>query len=338
MRALARVGSAALLLAGALAAPAWASRAPKFEITVTPAPAQVTFSAANLASKAAYQVSILNRGPNPFKDVTFKVTSAVQGAVASAPFFEATGQACAATDAPKLNVLCSVGIVDPGTTKSFVVVFDAPIAGTGIRVDWLSNFQEVATGYNGASTQTQLTGSALTGLTAPDPNAVRSYVPSTGATLFTGVNGIPTSSDKWTTTVTVPSAAIAQVIEDTDANSCSADYNVCVRSTLTIPGTFAHLTIKLRRDVSTLNPCANINNAVLRYEPGAYDGNGVFVPTGALVDIPKCSTLPGGVPNASQPRCVASRIAYTKKNAPSSSLIGDWEFVLKALENGRISW
>lgn len=326
------------LVACAMAMPAWAGRLAKVEVTVTPAPAQVTFSQAGLASRAAYQVSILNRGLNPIKDVSFKATSLVQGASASAPYFEATGQACAKTAAPGLAIQCAVGVVAAGTTKSFVVVFDAPASGSSIKLSWLANFTEVPDGYNNASTLTALSGAALTTLSAPDPNAVRSYVPSSGGTLFTGLTGIPTTSDKWTTTVTVPSAAIAQVVEDTDPNSCSPDYKVCVRSTLTIPGTFAHLTIKLRRDASTLNPCADIRNAVLRYEPGAFDANGVFVAGGPPVDIPKCAALPGGMPNASHPRCVDSRIAYTKKNAPNASLVGDWEFVLKALENGRISW
>lgn len=327
----------ALLLGGAALA-----GSPKVDVDVVAVPASVTYSLPTatppLASRAAYQVKIKNESRHVLNHVRFVAATTVEGAVATAAFVEASGLACETTNAEQTSINCPVGQLGSGASASFVLVFDAPAAGTGIKLGWTAYYGEGQRDRQHASHGDTQYGQVVTALTAPDPSAVRSYVPSSGATLYTGSTGVPTKSDPWTTSVTVPKAAVAEVVEDADPNSCSPDYTVCVRSTLTIPGSFDHLTITLRRDASTLRSCANIANAVLRYEPGAYNAAGVFVPSGSPVDIVKCDLLPGRMPNASYPRCVDSRIAFTKKNAPNPQLVGDWQFVLKALENGRISW
>lgn len=337
-------GLLAVGIALTAAMPALAA-SPTVEITVVPVPTVVSYARPSatppLVTRAAYEIRIVNQSTNTINDVRFLATSSVLGATATAPFAEAIGMSCQATDTAKLNVLCSIGQLRGGgganATASFVLVFNAPPAGSSIQLNWTAAYGEGlgdSTGANHVDTQT---GNVATTLGTPTATDVRSYVPTGGATLFTGLTGVASSADPWTTVITVPSFAKAEVLEDLDANSCSPDYVICVRSTLTIPGSFSYLLVKLRRDVSTLKAGAKIANAVLRYQPGSYV-EGVFVPSGTPVDIVSCDLLPGRVPNASTRRCVDYRLEYTKKNSPSADYVGDWEFGLKALENGRVSW
>jgi len=342
--ALKRWGRRAALgvLLGSAASAALAGN-PKIDIAVTAAPASVTFSrpAASppFVSRAAYEVRITNSGKNTVNSVEFTATSLVQAGAAGAvaPFVEATGATCVATDTAKLAISCDIGKMKSGTSVAFTVVFEAPASGSNIKLGWITYYGEGKRDSKYAAHCDTQTGSVLTALTAPSPNAASSYL-ATNTTLFTGETGIPTKTDQWVTLVKTPRATTAQVVEDINPESCSSVYNLCVRSTLTLPGQFDYLTITLRRDASTIRSCSQIINAILRYEPGAYNTAGVFVPSGPPVDIPSCDLLPNRMPNASYPRCIDSRIAYTKKNTAVSGLWGDWEFVIKALENGRISW
>ncbi|MGA0612025.1 hypothetical protein [Caldimonas sp. KR1-144] len=345
-RATARGVRHGLLLAMGLcgALPALAA-SPTVDISVVPVPATVSYSRPSatppLVTRAAYEVRIVNQSTNTINDVRFLATSQVIGATASAPFAEAIGASCQATDAAKLSVSCSLGQLRGGggadATTSFVLVFNAPPAGSSISLAWTAAYGEGLGDSTGASHVDTQTGSAATLLGTPTATDVRSYIPTAGAKIFTGLNGIATPGDPWTTTVVVPAFAKAEVVEDLDANSCAPDLLICVRSTLTIPGSFNYLLVTLRRDVSTLKPGAKIANAVLRYQPGSVI-NGEFVPSGTPVDIVACDLLPGRVPNATTRRCVDYRLEYTKKNSPSADYLGDWEFGLKALENGRVSW
>lgn len=318
---------------------------PTVDISVVPVPTVVSYSRPSatppLVTRAAYEVRVVNRSTNVINDVKLVARTQVAGASATAPFSVAIGMGCQTTAAGPTEVLCSIGQLrgggGPTATASFVVVFDAPPAGSSIDLAWTLAYGEGLGDSTGASHVDTQTGSASTALGTPTAVDVRSYVPPTGATLFTGLTGVATAADPWTTTVTVPAFARAEVFEDLDANSCSADLLLCVRSTLAIPGSFNYLLLTLRRDVSTLAPRAKIANAVLRYQPGTYV-EGVFTPTGTPVDIVSCDLLPGRVPNATTHRCIDYRREYTKKNAPTPDYVGDWEFGLKALDNGRISW
>ena len=100
---------------------------------------------------------------------------------------------------------------------------------------------------------------------------------------------------------------------------------ICVTSDLTIPGTFGYLEITLRRDASTIKSGAKIANAVLYYE----DTPGNF---------PQLADCQPGQPNATVKHCLASRLAYTKKNSPTPDYVGDWQFVVKGAVNGRVRW
>jgi hypothetical protein len=131
-----------------------------------------------------------------------------------------------------------------------------------------------------------------------------------------------------------------------------------------MPGTFDFLTIILRRDRTTLMSSggghghsghgnghdkghgnghddddrysgqSSIDNAIVRYYPDDDPNH-----PDRFIIVPNCSVVPGGLPTAKNP-CIASRKAYPvpKKGKPSgvpSSLEGDWEFVIHAIDNGR---
>ncbi|HSV69018.1 MAG TPA: hypothetical protein VLI72_02810 [Methylibium sp.] len=332
---------AALALAWvASASPAWAG-SPAIEVLVSPVPQIVTRSRPEalpaLPTRAAYEVTLTNRSSNVINELRFVASTTVQGAATTAPFAESIGFACSATGPTATS--CSFGkLLGKGDQRRFVLVFNAPTAGNTITLNWTASYGEGSKDSTGASHRDTQTGSALTTLGTPIATEVKSYVATSGGTLFTGQTGVATFGDPWTTTVQVPSFARAEVLETTSPQSCSAEYKVCVTSTLTIPGSFAYLSIVLRRDVSTLQTGANIANAVLRYEPGTTDASGNFVPSGPPLDIVSCDLLPERLPNAANRRCLDYRRVYGITNSPTIDWKGDWEFGLRALENGRISF
>jgi hypothetical protein len=193
-----------------------------------------------------------------------------------------------------------------------------------------------------------------TPLAAPDSSSVSTFVPAGGATLFTGTGGgVATKADPWTTTVTIPTSAPgtpAQILETTSAVTCAPNLLTCNTSNLTIPGTFANMVITLRRDVSTIAKHADIASARVQYtNPGHPAGPSFHVQY--PLEVPSCSdtTYAVSLPVSGIP-CIASRTAYPskgdddderdkKKRPPPvvtpAGFEGDWEFVIKAVDNGR---
>ena len=171
-------------------------------------------------------------------------------------------------------------------------------------------------------------------ITATSPDVATSfntYVPVGTFTFFTGTTGKAslTNSNQWTTTVTIPATdpTTANVAQSQDQQSCSPDLLTCNVSTLTIPGQFASLTITLRRDASTIKSGAKIQNAVIttrRFRsasPATIPTTFRFAPT-----CPEACHI-----GQSMHGCAK---AYTKKNTSDPEFLGDWEFVIHALDNG----
>lgn len=331
-RFIARIAALALLpLTGvALAAD------PNVVVSVSAAPPTVTFSrpfaTPALPTYAAYTVTIANNGTNTLNNVVFTGSTAValvNGPAASAPFFQSDGLACQTTNAGPPSIACPIGQLRAGgDSRSFTVLFSAPVQGTlpapadKVNFSWAFNYAEGPNDNPGAAHQDTQTGVTSTSLGTPTDSQVKSFVPAGGATIFTGLSGVATAADPWTTTVAIPSLAEATVVESVLPQSCSADLLVCNASELTIPGTFAQLVITLRRDKSTIKPGAKISNAEITY---AHDGVN-FTP------VQSCDLTGGPAPGVP---CLASRKAYTKKNAPNAEWIGDWEFIIFALDNGQ---
>lgn len=329
----ARLAAAALLLSiSGLASAA----DPNVVVSVTAAPSTVTFSRPSaspaLPTYAAYTVTIANNGNNTLNNVVFTGTTAValvNGPAASAPFFQSSGLACQTTSAGTASIACPIGQLRAGgDSRTFTVLFNAPVQGTlpaptdAVNFSWTFNYAEGPNDNPGAAHQDTQFGTTVTALGTPTDSQVRSFVPAGGATIFTGLSGVATAADPWTTTVTIPSLAEATVVESLLLQSCSADLLTCNASDLTIPGSFAQLVITLRRDKTTIKPGAKINNAEVTY---AQDGVN-FTP------LQSCDVTGGPAPGVP---CLAARKAYTKKNAPSAEWIGDWEFIIFALDNGQ---
>lgn len=336
-------------LSSALGASAVFAGSPDVTVVVKALPTVVSYARPQatppLNTHAAYAVTITNLSTNVINSVRFSATATALTDGETATFKESIGLNCSGMGGTTVD--CPIGQMrGGGDSASFVLVFEAPIAAESplpadrIDLAWKTSYGESNNDASGAAHTDTQTGTVATLLGTPTNTEVRAYVPSEGALLFTGPSGVATASDPWTTTVNVPTSGRAGVVEAQSLDSCSADYLVCVTSTLDIPGSFAapYLAITLRRDASTIKKGAKIANATLSHQAGAYDVAGNFIATGAPADLVSCDLLPGRVPNATHKRCIDYRTVYTKKTAPTPDFEGDWEFGLRALENGRIAW
>jgi hypothetical protein len=353
---------------------------PNVAITVTPIPATVNLRVGASTTQAAYRVDIVNNSTNVLNSVGFEASTRIDPAASPAgtKYVEDNSAQCGLAAGSQTRITCNFGQLRGArqggqNSAGFIVVFEAPSAGTKLFLDWKATYQEGATDNNGSSSPTNdsQVGSAVTTLVtsaAVDDKKLRSYfAASTGALLFTssGVPSGPPSPDGWTTTVKIPTGVPGevQIVEDSDANSCSPVLPLCLRSAVSVPGSFLDptpgdadvrfLVLTLRRDASTIPSGAKIGNAPLLYEPGSLDANGVFQPSfpgdpAFPVTLKLCSALSGGAPSlppagtppalaAQQKRCIKSFQAYPKNKAPAG-LEGDWEWVIWAIENGRISF
>jgi hypothetical protein len=225
---------------------------------------------------------------------------------------------------------CSIGqLRGGGGSSSFVVIFQAPTEGASVDFAW-TNYYSEGSNDNGAHTDTN-SGTTSTTLGTPIATELKTYVPPTGGTFFTGSTGVATLSDTWTTTVNVPSSAKAEVIESTLPSTCAPNLLTCEVSTLTIPGIFPKLIIKLRRDASTIAKSAKISSARIHYSNPTTPDPRITYPYELL---PCTDTTWGPLPQVGIP-CLNKRTEYTKRTAPTPDWEGDWEFEIWALDNGK---
>jgi hypothetical protein len=337
-----RVGAIAVLSGMGLSAQA-ASLA---SLEVVALPDSVTRSTVALPTYASYRITITSLVRDHLNNMSFKGAVSVQGSTQSATLFGTDGASCTLS-AGVLDCAVPGALGDTGQAASFTVTLKTPTAGSAIVLAGQATLLAHCCG----STQTNAA-SATTALAAPAADSFSTYVPTaqTPATLYSGtrtqggvVGSIPIvdalTNDPFTTTVIVPGgspATTASVSERDVAQSCSANPR-CFESKLLIPGSFDFLTIILRRDRTTLNPYhtgqSELDNAIVKYYPDDDPAN-----PDKFIIVPNCSVVPGGLPTAKNP-CIASRKAYPvpRKGKPAvpPGLEGDWEFVIRALDNGR---
>ena len=334
----AALASAAMLLG---AAPALATYGPDIATTVERLPASVTLSTTALPTFASYRITLThNLEHDDLKPVYFTATTSVldaAGAVVPGRAAEFVASSlptgCAATTTTTINCTFNDGLLGAGATKVFSVTVKAPGAGAKLQFRSQTSWKECR-----VFEQTP-PASIYTALGAPDPSQVNTFVPPGGGTLFTGsVGGMATTVDTWTTTVKLPSSApatTAEVAETVSAITCAPDLLDCSTSKLKIPGTFANLLITLRRDVSTIGKHANICNARIYYSEPTVPAVGVTYP----LEVPACTdTTYGALPRPGVP-CIDDRKAYPRKSKHGhpvpAGFEGDWEFIIKAVDNGR---
>ena len=321
---------------------------------VTPLASTVTYSddpattTPALVTYIGYTVAISNAGGNTINNIRFTGTAlAADGAEKAVFVSPADGASCVVTSADQNAIECSIGQLKAGKAfPTFAVFFKAPFkvingVNDGENTDSIafSGISFYAEGTGGVpnsppDNSTNEWAANPVGLGTANPMLVKSALPKSGGTLFTG-GAVATPQDPWTTTVQVPpttSYTTAEIAETENAlTDCTraGDLLTCNVSRLTIPGSFAKLVITLRRDASTIAKSAKISSAKIYYDN--LKGNNLPIPY--PYDLLPCSntTTYGTLPKPGIP-CINRRTEYTKKNAPTPEWVGDWEFEIFALD------
>jgi hypothetical protein len=299
-----------------------------------PALSSIQWSTAGQPTYAQYNVVIQNTSTPTISGWRFMGRTSVAGGTTTASFYAAGSDSrCVANNSAGTEVVCSFEPLASGAQMGFSIAFNGPADGNQIDFSWRVFWDESGSGGNDG-----FRSAAATGLYAPNDSQVSSVVPSQAPalTFFTG-GGIATVADSWVTRVTVPAnvstSTTATVSETVTPGGCAADLLTCNTSTLDIPGSFASLLeIMLRRDASTIAKGAKIDSARIYYQ---------HTSTSSEIEVPACTdssygTLPQpGIPCEDR----TLRKAYPKKSTPKSPVPagfeGDWEFVIRAVDNGR---
>ena len=338
-------------LAGLFLAPFFGIVTPALagEITavVDPAVLSVSLSTGTSVPAATYKVKVTNTGSsntlnNPrfvgtttvWKTDPSTNTPVVVDAKADFRSFASINADinCFRTSADATSIECDLPPLAPNEYRSFEVTFNSPTAGEWIQFAWQPVF-DLGTPPGNSNGDPGWTKIEL------DPillDMVTSHVPGNVAvTFFTGY-GVATKQDPWVTIVKVPAGSTettASVDEFLNVD-CPVGVTECSSSDLSIPlasftGTEL-LEITLRRDESTIPRGAKIADAVVYYKKD-----------GALnyEIVPSCSS-DSSLPKANQPcEDLDKRKAYANKssrrNPVEPDFLGDWEFVIKARDNGK---
>jgi len=322
-------------------------------VVVTPLSPQVTYSTlattsparAALQTTVGYTITIANAGGNTINDIRFtgSVSATDPGEVASFVSFD--GGNCTAVGT---SVSCSIPQLKAGEgAPTFAVFFTAPVKnpagvlpngvlGTCDVTDCLKFagslfYAEQDNGANPARNSVFAWTPAYAALGTPSFTNVRSAVPKSGGSYFTGAGGITTPGDQFTATVVVPSGATYTTADITESsttvttNSSCVDFLVCPKVQVTVPGTFSpYLQIVLRLDSTYIPRGLSIDSVNLHYE-------------GSPTPLALCAspTMPNGGANAGIP-CIAKRVYYRNRNVPgyTADLDGDFEWTLLNIKNG----
>ena len=347
-----QVRSAILLCALVSIAPPSLANGPDAQVTVTPLPANATLSGASQNRFAGYLVRVANVSDDTLKilKLTGKTTVAPAAATGTATFVKSIGSVTC-TPIVATDIECVINqLLGIGGSLQFVVIFKTPafaVVNSPTAINFATKtlyaeyehhepyIDDIEAAYKTASTA----------LGAPSASQVDSYIPDTGATLFTGAGNSPsaTLADPWTTEVSSPpgQASTASVLETIDPTTCAADLLTCNISAISIPDVSVavapFLKITLRRDVSTIGSAStsyskksdddkrkpNIKNWVVYYRKNTSGPDSTFIA------VPECYKVLGvvvpmpGVPGAGQP-CVAKRTAIPKTD-PVVDDRGDWK-------------
>ena len=322
--------------------------------TMTPLGTNVTYSIASpvMDTYVGYAITFGNTGGNTINNISFTVTARATDAAESVVLFNESQylpSACAKT-APSVFT-CNVGQLKAGEAfPSFQVFYKAPVKVTNgtfdtDHTDFVDLHMHVlyAEQLGGPTSPPQNSigdfdtapgGSVELGTSNPD--RVKSGVPKSGASLYTGDGGIPNSGNKSTMLAKVPTlsgtqtstTADLQITRVTDADAeCAAPghFTECPTYSVTIPGTFAFLTTTYRIDASSLKmtPGKILNSVVIKYSD-------------PVASIPE--TIVGACPALNTPRgdgipCINKQQCY-KNNAQPATIAGDCEWELINTKNG----
>jgi len=324
----------------------------QIETTVTPLSANVTYSTTTGRAPATfyvgYTVTLKNISGNTINNVYFEGATTVTDGQEVAAFNSADGMTCSVetptTPGNSVTVLCPLGQFKAGDVKGpFAVFFTSPVKDTvsptadGSDFVSFSGNAVTAEGYNGGGSPNNSRDpwTALdVVLGTSSPVKIKSAIPKSGGTFFTGDDAVTLPTDKIATKVTVPplTTYTTAVIEETTLQAdCATSPNFlsCFSSELTIPGSFApYLTIIIRQDASNIRKGVSINSVIISYQyKDAFGNPQTYSPVGPCAS--PTTPLAGGLP------CIADRQVYRKNYKPDTDLSGDFEWTIINTKNGR---
>jgi len=321
----------------------------------------VTYSIASPAMNTyvGYKFTLGNTGGNTINNISFTVTAtATDPAEAVELVFESQylPAICAKTTANAFT--CNVGQLQAGAAlPAFQAFFKAPVKLNNNVADTDgSDFVNVnmhvlyAEGTGGEPTSTPDNsirdfGAPPVGLGTFNPNQIKSGVPKSGASLYTGAAGAPTPTNKSTMLAAIPALSTGQTSAtaelsitrttddplatnpDTDCIS-NGHFKECPSYSVSIPNstfpTAPYLKTSYRVDASSLKMSAAkiLNSVQIRYTGDAFTNEPVHACTN---NAPTGTGLP----------CVLSAQCY-KRSTPgwTQDLDGDCEWILINTKNG----
>jgi len=288
-------------------------------------------SAASADFYASYTVSITNPS-NSSKNFRFIGDVTVAGGSGAVPTNLVSSRAdCTLTTANPVRVTCPKLEVAKQTTVRFSLQFRTPTDGTQMELLGNLYFPVSSTSLTASTSAT----TTLVKLNEPEYTlGFNTFVPRTGGTFWTGNNGnlagspggVATAADPWTTTVVIPAinfTTTASALEEPSGVGCGGYYtsDASFATNLNIPGAFESLVIYLRIDSTKHNPLWSIWDTSIKY---THDG-------GSPVPVRNCA-IPVPDPRPGNP-CIEKRTLYG--NDAPVEWRGDWEFKIRALDNGR---
>jgi hypothetical protein len=239
-----------------------------------------------------------------------------------------------------VTVRCAFGQFRNGASASFALFYKAPVQDTisplpaGSDLVTFSGRTITAEGFNGGNSPNNSVDAWTTGavtLGTSNPTLVKTAVPKSGGSFFTGLGGLSLADDPIATTVTLPPLATAfttaTIQESPAAGNCNA-FVTCYGTQLTIPGTFSpFLTTVVRLDSANIKRGTRIESVTIIYvadDATAHVVGPCASPTTARAD---------GIP------CLASSKYYKNKKVAgwTPELDGDFEFTFIGTRNGRFN-
>jgi hypothetical protein len=331
--------------------------------TVTALAPNVSYSTSGtkpLVTYIGYLVTIGNdpTNTNTINNIAFTGTASATDTDEKPTYDSADGATCTTTNADQTAISCTIGQLRAGQTyPTFAVFFKAPAKDTAspipdgvagqcsttdcAKFSGITYYAETTGGLQSPPQNSTVPWSAADVLLGtPSPTNVKSSVPKSGGSFFTG-NGVSTTADPFATSVTVPAAATytaeASIDEATFTTvqtggpspitlTCT-NFTPCFQSAVTVPGSFAYLTVILRQDASTINRGVKIGAVDIWY-----DGSDELLDSyhGYLGLCPSPTT-----PLSDRP-CIASSKYYKNKGVPgwTPDLDGDFEWTVISNKNG----
>jgi hypothetical protein len=296
---------------------------------------------------------------NTINNVAFTGKASATDTDEKPTFYSAEGATCTTTSADQTEIRCAIGQLRAGQTyPTFAVFFRAPakdnlsplpdgVFGSCLSTDCASfsgitYYAETTGGLQSPpQNSTVLWSAADVLLGTPSPVNVKSSVPKSGGSFFTG-SGVATAADPFATSVTVPGAATytaeASIDEATFTTIQSGglppiqltctNFTPCYQSAVNVPGSFAYLTVILRQDASTINSGVKIGSVLIWYD-GSDEPNDAY--HGYLGACPSPTT-----PLSDRP-CIASSKYYKNRGVSgwTPDLDGDFEWTVISNKNGR---